>query len=66
MTGKELRKLRRAIGMTQQDVADYLGLKHRRQVWWLEQKGDRQIAGPARKLLEKLREENFQKSSDRC
>lgn len=55
MTGTELRLLRESLGMTQEDVADYLGLRHKSQVAHLES-GRSAISGAKLRLLEALRE----------
>lgn len=60
MTGEQVRTLREALGMTQQDLADYLGLRHRSQVHHLEI-GRTQVAGPKLKLLEELNKKSQKK-----
>lgn len=54
MTPDELKDLREQAKMSQQEMADYLGLKHRSQVHYLET-GRSKISGPKLKMLEELR-----------
>ncbi len=53
MTGDDVRVLREAARMTQQELADYLGLTHRSQVCHLES-GRSQVVGAKLRLLENL------------
>lgn len=53
MTPDDVRRLRESVGMTQQEMADYLGLRHRSQVNHLES-GRTKVSGPVRLLLEQL------------
>jgi transcriptional regulator with XRE-family HTH domain len=55
MTPQELIDLRESLGMTQADMALYLGLRHRSQVTQLE-KGTTQIRGAKLELLVLLRD----------
>ncbi len=61
MTGDDVRVLREAARMTQQELADYLGLSHRSQVCHLES-GRSQVAGAKLRLLENLSKEVVQKN----
>lgn len=54
MTPEQLKDLREQAKMSQQEMADYLGLRHRSQVHYLET-GRSKIAGPKLRLLEELR-----------
>ncbi len=53
MSPAELMKLRESMGLTQDDLAKYLGLRHRSQVSQLE-KGRTAIDGPVLRLLQIL------------
>jgi transcriptional regulator with XRE-family HTH domain len=53
MSGEDVRQLREQAGMTQQELADYLGLRHRSQVRHLES-GRTQVVGAKLRLLEDL------------
>ncbi len=55
MSPGEVRKLREGLGMTQSDLAEYLGLTSKGQVSRLET-GDREVRGPVLRLLEILRQ----------
>jgi DNA-binding transcriptional regulator YiaG len=55
MTPAEVRALREAAGMTQDQLAEYLGLRHRSQVRHLES-GRSKATGAKGKLLEQLRQ----------
>lgn len=60
MSGEQVRRLRESLSMTQQDLADYLGLRHRSQVAHLEG-GRTRIAGAKLRLLEQLAREQAQR-----
>lgn len=55
MTPTQIRELRLSLGMTQQDLAEYLGLKYKSQVTKLEG-GHTQPSGPILRLLAMLRD----------
>ncbi len=50
MSPEKVRALRLSLGMTQQEMADYLGLKHKSQVTHLES-GRTPATGPVLRLL---------------
>jgi DNA-binding transcriptional regulator YiaG len=60
MSADEVRQLREQLGMTQQELAEYLGLRHRSQVRHLES-GRTQVAGAKLRLLEALRKKSEKK-----
>jgi transcriptional regulator with XRE-family HTH domain len=64
MTPEQLKSLREALGWTQDQMADYLGLRHRSQVHRLEI-GATKIWGAKLKMLELLQAETRQKKSHR-
>ena len=53
MSGAEVRQLREKLGMTLQEMADYLGLRHRSQAAHLES-GRTKVYGAKLRLLQKL------------
>jgi transcriptional regulator with XRE-family HTH domain len=68
MDGEQVKALRETLGMTQQEMADYLGLRHRSQVTHLEN-GRTRVAGAKLRLLEALgkkSEKKRRKSPDCC
>jgi transcriptional regulator with XRE-family HTH domain len=68
MSGEDVRQLREQAGMTQQELADYLGLRHRSQVRHLES-GRTRVAGAKLRLLEDLykkSQKKRRKSQESC
>jgi DNA-binding transcriptional regulator YiaG len=53
MTPEEVAKLRESLEMTQEDLARYLGLRHKSQVAHLES-GRTRVTGPVLRLLRLL------------
>src|SRR5262245_53359787 len=58
MTPKQIHDLRVSLGMTLQDMADYLGLRHKSQAHHLET-GRTAATGAKLKMLELLRPDHF-------
>lgn len=54
MTATEVKQIRQAAGLTQEELAQYLGLRHRSQVHHLET-GRTAATGAKGRLLEQLR-----------
>jgi transcriptional regulator with XRE-family HTH domain len=53
MTPEEVKRLRESVGMTQAELADYLGLGSRSQICRME-KGAQKVTGPLVRLLQQL------------
>ena len=65
MSPQEVKSLREAARMTQDEMARYLGLRHRSQVHYLEA-GRCQVRGAKLRLLEMLRAEVQKKNRRRA
>ena len=56
----EIKELRKSLKMSQQELADYLGLRHRSQVCHLEN-GRTSVTGSKLRLLESLKKSKKKK-----